>query len=311
MKEIEVIEEEPFLEPSYVMKKLVIGRRAIKNFMEIKPPYGHRRKWRKGHSQRITAIMNKGKHFQSPLVLEKNNITFRVIDGWHRICSIKKWLEKCNGKIAVYCAIYEPLTNEERRLVYRSWNIGIAQSTDDFIESYRDDISIFPKMIAELPCNSYGGRDELNGGYKIKFKSLVGGYIASRDTGKFKGGYQGGPDKFVSDAQELTDKDVNQIKAFWDVMKKAYNISDNSNFSDYDCLRTSPFYALFRIWYINRKKFNKAEIIARFQKTPVKTQIEEFAPLGGRESCKKARDVLVDALNRNYDEASKLFEVGF
>lgn len=302
----------PVLETAYVMKRFIIGKKSIKNFVEIKPPYGHRRKWRKSHTNKIVVGMNKSEHFESPLVLEIINGKFRVIDGWHRIMAIKSWLKKNpDNKISIYAAVYQPMTSNERRKVYRRWNVGITQSTDDFIESYRDDIPIFQKMITELPCTSYGGKDESTGKYKVKFKSFVGGYISAIDKGRFKGGYQGGPQRFIEDVQDSSITDVENIKDFWEIISKAYHIDETENFSNYDCLRTSPFYALFRIWWNNRHKFSKQDLINRFRKTTVLVVIKEWAKLGGRASCIATMIKLIEALNVNYDEPEKLFEQGF
>lgn len=295
---------EQFLKPNYDVAVITIDKDNIGSFVPIE---SMKRAIRKPHVNSIIRSLNIGNHFDVPIVIEKWNNHMYVLDGNHRITAIREWLRDGDGynnkKINVVCAIFTKQNDEQRREVYHTWNIPIRQNTDDFVCAYKDFIPIYPKITTELPCDIYGDRNQ------IKFKHFVGGYMTAKFSGDFQGGFQGSAKEFVDKSIGLVAADVDIIKEFWEDIVRAFNIPiGTENMRQVPMLRTSPFYALFRLWYVNKDILGREEIIARFSLRQVLRTIEEYAPLGGRESCKEALIQIKDKLNAKYqDQPSLLF----
>lgn len=300
--ESDKIFEAGIIQPEYVMTKKYVTKRTIKNFFRD----ADRRQIRTGQIKSLLNSLKNDEHIGNPLVLEKKNGGFSVIDGNHRIDAIEKWLVNGGKGIWMWCAIYDELTPQQRRNVYTTWNIAIRQSTDDFICSHKDDIPMYPRIHTELDCNVYGNHNHM------KFKHLVGGYFSAiNPSPTFSGGFMGSPMEFVEKCKnDIGNKDVDLMKEFWSIIKEAFFISSTTDFrSKYSYFsKTSPFYSMYRLWWVNRNRFSRREIINRLRKTSVEHEIQDYAPRGGRKSCQECYDALIKAINIGYPDADRQFQ---
>jgi len=326
---------------SYKMLKVTVTKGTLKKFQLLRPPYGHARYIRSGKSTQIGGVLLRGLHWESPLVVERteHNI-FRILDGGHRREGMEKFFEKKpKAKLSFYCAVYDfnGLPEDERRKkrmeIFTLWNKGTKQSTDDFIATHQDSIPTYQRIAGikkEIPCNIYGAKINEYGkkvkdgkfGDTMKFKDFVGGYFASQGPCKtlrnFQGGYSGSAEKFVSDCQDtskLSDKDVDRMNFFWEVVCDAFNLGPPYNFTkpkgartiEYAISKTTPFYALMRLILTNDKKFDKDELVQRLKRPMVAEAIIRHSKVGGREACKVCYKDLWLAVNDGYKHHSDLF----
>jgi hypothetical protein len=316
---------------TYTMKKIWVNENTIDQIRLLKQPFGHARKIRRGQVNKLKQLLQDGKHFESPLVFEKINgyvgdSGFRCIDGGHRWTSIKEWLTEVpkGSKVSFFASIYQfnGMNDEEkkhaRREIYRKWNVGTKQSTDDFIQSYQDEIPMFERIAEKkkkIPCTVYGTPG--NNGDTLKFKDFVGGYLASVKKGDFQGGYSGSAQKFVDDCKNrpLSETDVKNIEYFWNTLCLAYDITtpyvlkgQATTVQQY-IVRTTPFYAIMRLILQNKDRLSDEEIIQRLQRDTIKETIQTFSKLGGREACKKCHELLTIRINAGYgDDIKKQFK---
>ena len=289
--------------PEYEMKMICINKSNINNFHFYEETQRDIRKSQV--NKQLTALKNE-KHFDVVLAVDTQKNGYGIIDGNHRINAIKTWFNESNGvkrEIDMWCMVYPKLTIEQRRAVYRKLNIGIKQSTADFISAYRQTIPMFETITNSglLPCHIYGNNNNM------KFKHFVGAYHCAKRPGKvFSGGFMGKPYEFVEMARTLTYKDVKVIKEFWDMYTKAFSIDlDVNAVSSYKELKTTIFYAMFRLWYINKNRFSEREIISRLRANAVRKVIEENYQHGGRANCVSFLNILKNAINKNYTRKPK------
>ena len=316
----------------YNMKKIRVTLPTVHRISLLNPPFGYARRIRAGQVNKLRQLLEKGDHFESALYLEKKNsgtLGYRVIDGGHRINAIKKFLEKApkGSSVTFYAGVYDfngmsdSERQEARRQIYRKHNIGTKQSTDDFIQSYRDNIPMFDRIAGNnknIPCTVYGKKEGKND--TLKFKDFVGGYFAgiykAKQKNGFKGGYSGNAQRFVDECMNrpLSIKDVKNIEFVWDTMCKTWDITEPYNFLkkakqpptvENSVTKTTPFYAVTRVILDNKDKFSQEELISRLQRDTVREAIILLSGYGGRSSCITCHKVLHNALNVGYEDNPK------
>ena len=192
----------------YTIEMAYVTKKSTESLEFINP-----RKLRKAQIQSLTDELIKGGHFESCLVVNrKKGYHLNIIDGQHRVMAMKNYFKKYpDSRIQVALVIYKSLKPDEEREVYRKWNIPIRQTTDDFINSYKEVIPMFGRLTKEIPCNIYGGPK------KIKLKDLINAHIGSVEH-PFKGGEGRTSYAFVKYMQDLTDEDMNEIKTVFQIL---------------------------------------------------------------------------------------------
>lgn len=276
------------LNPPYIMRKILIDKNSIKNFIIDED---ERRKLRNGKVKEILSGLNKSIHFNSPFVVnEKTMEKFDLIDGNHRIESLKlKIGTDKEFSIYVWCAVYRNLNDEDRRRIYKLWNLGTTQSSTDFLKAYWVTLPYGEEILKKLPVTIYGDKTHIN------VKLLVGSYINAKKQRKFEGGYGAGKEKVVSDFTEITPSDISDIKDFADFMKEVFgSYTPESLF-----YKSTPLSAFMRVWFDNQTnkklvKIFKKEFAARV------SYWEGNGKSGGREACNLFYDIIKTNLKRKY-----------
>jgi hypothetical protein len=334
----------------YSMKIMTVNSKKIERFNELKPPFGHKRYVRPSQKNKIKQLLTtkdsdgqyEPQHFETPLVFEKINgggkSAYRVIDGNHRLSAMKSALKELpdDSTISFFAAVYDFNGMDEhdkrkaRRDIFKKWNIGIKQSTHDFIEACQDEIPMFTKIAGwdeetsipsperMIPCTVYGDIDFKGTNMKsdtMKFKDFVGGYFAGirgkdKEDG-FEGGYSGNAEQFVNDcANNFKEEDVEKISKTWNIicsvwgMKSPYDFKQKKD-TDYMpqyITHTSPFYSIMRI-ILQNEQMTSEELITRLKNTSgINSIIRYWAKFGGREGCKKCHEMLIATLNNGYQK---------
>ena len=138
----------------------------------------------------------------------------RVIDGGHRTEALKKYFESNNdAKVKVSMAVYKDLSESEERAVYTKWNLGVKQSIDDFIWSYRIEIPEYENILNELPVTVYGSSE------KIKARYVIDAYLSSKKH-PFMGGCSFGRLEWLEVLRNLKQEDVESMIDTFKILNK-------------------------------------------------------------------------------------------
>jgi len=235
------------------VSKIVISKENIDNFEFM----GNKRDIRKGNVSKLYKLLEKGQHFESPLVTSTRNNKERILDGNHRIEAIKKLLENNpTKKIEVEIFKYDGLTDQEEKETYTAWNSGLRQSTNDFIKQYWQDIPIIKQFKNNgFPC----GVSASWANNSIEFKMLVQSYFAGIQP-TFIGGFQGSSIEFIEESKKINIEDYKIMKAFMKEYIPIFGNPDKKNLH----YRNSAFCSLFRIWVDNFKTKTPEEMKKAF-----------------------------------------------
>ena len=224
-----------------------------------------------------------------------------TIDGGHRMDAIKDWIKHNNeNKIIIPVQLYPPLTEEQRRIVYNKYNIPIRQTRDDYIFTYKDTIPIYTELINKLPVTVYGKERE-----HVKVAHMCSSYIGAKATGDFDGSYSDTPKEFTEAIQALDMDDLDNMIEFWEIISSSFRIRKGEELTKHRVIKTTPFAVLFRLWYQNKDRFAKQEIIDRFsalryKQLNGKPLIDEWASRTGKGQSRLAFGDIKRRLNTGY-----------
>lgn len=253
----------------------------------------NRRNISQGVIDRIFDNLMKGKHFDSSFVVNQRNHKFRLIDGNHRYESIVKYLgANPSNRIEVLLHIYEDLDEDEEKTLFTMYNLGRKQSTNDFVQQYKDEIPIWKHISDQtkfpVKVTVYGGIGS------ICFYRLVGAYLASLKP-RFPGGYIGAPLDFIYESKGLGHSDINLMAQFMKEFLQAFGPVRNNVW-----LKTTPLNALMRIWMDNRDHMTPETMINFFRRRLASDAAAvDLGKSSGLGACKYARDRYLIFLNEN------------
>lgn len=218
----------------YTIEMAYITKKSAESLEIINP-----RKLRKAQIQSLASTLLNGGHFDSCLVVNrKKEYHLNIIDGQHRVMAMRIYFEKYpDSRIQVALVVYRNLTPAEERDVYRKWNISIKQSTDDFINSYKEEIPMFDRLTTEIPCSIYSGPKTL------KLKDLINAYIGSKEQ-PYKGAESRTSYDFVKYMQQLTESDVDQMKHYFQILHEIFNPNNTKDFHKLSAFKNTVFRAL-------------------------------------------------------------------
>jgi hypothetical protein len=175
--------------------------------------------------------------------------------------------------------------------MYTLYNLGRKQTTNDFVQQYKDEIPIW-KVITDqksfpVKVTVYGGAGS------ISFYKLVGAYLASIKP-RFSGGYIGRPLDFIHETKSLGHSDVKLMGEFMKEFLQAFGPVRNNVW-----LRTTPLNATMKIWMDNRDHMRPDVIINLFRKRLANDAgAVDLGKSSGMGSCKYARDKFLILLNQ-------------
>ena len=256
----------------------------------------NRRKLSQATMKAIYRLLERNEHFDAVFVVNKKNGKYRLIDGNNRYGDIRyggicKYLAvNPDHRVEVTLHIYDNLNEKEEKEIYTRYNLGRKQSTNDFVQQYKEEIHIW-KLLSDqrnfpVRITVYGGAGA------ISFYKLVGTYIATKAL-RFAGGYIGEPLKFIEDSKQLGHNDVAIMAAFIKDFQQAFGPIRNNKW-----LRTTPFTATMKIWYDNHKNMLPPRIVNAFRtKLANDAEAIDLGKNSGMGACKWARDKFLMKLN--------------
>jgi hypothetical protein len=223
------------MEPNFRMELVTMTEKST-TALEIANP----RKLRKSQVTSIYQNLKDGKHFESNLVVnEITHTRMRVIDGQHRIAGLARYLKEFpNERVKVWMAIYHNLNPAQERAMFTKWNVGTKQTTDDFINSYKEEIPILEELVMKIPCSIYSCPKT------IKIKDLINAFMGASET-PYRGGEQITTYEFIRFMQKMDHKDVDIIVQNFELMQEIFNPDKNKDFQKMSAFKNVVFRALY------------------------------------------------------------------
>lgn len=231
-------------------------------------------------------------HFDSPFVVNIRDASTRIIDGNHRIEALTKYFERHPSKnIDVFFATYKELTDEQEREIFTRWNISVSQSTDDFINSYKEVIPMYPRFISEMPCSVYGSSN------KMKMRDLINAYSASFET-PYNGGEGRTKMNFITYVQNLKDSDMDGIIQTFQILKTIFDGGNKKDWRNQAAFKNIIFRALYYLVANNVDPLGETWVIQRMRTALMgRTIMDEYRRYSGRRASVDAYHAFKSILN--------------
>lgn len=283
---------EEIIEYPYKIESIVLSKN---NMSLVELP--NQRHIRTTQVNSILKRLKQGCHFDSMFVVNVNNgkKKIRVIDGGHRTEALKKYFEKHpDKKIRVSMAIYKDLSEAEERAVYTKWNLGVKQSVEDFIWSYRDEIPQYDKLLIELPVTVYGTSE------KLKLRYIIDAYLSSKKY-PFTGGCSYDKLEWLEVFKNLNPDDVESMVDTFKIIMKIFNPNKRIDFIKTSPFKFSNFKALYRLIHTNRVLLGENYVIKRMKNTLYNKSILDQFRAGHKQMTVEAFNIYKQMLNQNVD----------
>lgn len=256
----------------YEVEKIILTKKLLEELVIVNP--------RKIHSAQVQSIykaLQHGTHFDSVFVINRRGKELRVIDGNHRLKALELFFERHpHMKIDAFSAIYDNLDDAQERDIFTRWNISITQSTDDFINSYKETIPMYSRFVDEMPCNVYGTYN------KMKIRDMVNAYRAS-----FEEPYAGGESKtkidFIQYLQRLTKSDLDTIIRNFSILKAIFDTEHKKDWRMQAPFRNIIYRALYYLVANNIDRLDEPYIKRRMRTALAgRTIMDEYRRYSGR-----------------------------
>lgn len=235
--------------PKYVMRRIVINKKSTKDFLVNEE---ERRLIKLGKVASLRVLIEKGEHFDSPLVCNwrEDKQKWIIIDGNHRFEAIKEALTKNpDFSVEVWVAEYKNLSTkdeetirENERNIYTTWNSGTPESAIDYLQQHFKTIPNGKFMLKLLPVSVYGSE------LLLPISRLFGSYVNAKKQGRFNGAYGNGGKSLVKDMISIEMSDIKVIRAFY--LDMCYIFGDYRKGMLF--YKSNALSVLMRIWYDNR-----------------------------------------------------------
>ena len=212
----------------------------------------------------ILRSLKKGEHFDSMFVVNVNNgkKKVRVIDGGHRTTALDKYF----AKVRVSMAVYKDLTAHEEKIVYTKWNLGVKQTIEDFINSYRSEIPLYDYMLEMLPVSIYGSKN------KMRLRYIVDAYLSSK-TDPYSSYLGFSKMEWVEALKKINDADIESMNDTYEIVVKIFNPSNLVDFMRLSAFKFSNFKAIFRLIHVNKVLLGRNYVIKRMSKVLYKSSV--------------------------------------
>ena len=259
-------------ELEYEIEKITLTKKSVEEMVIVNP-----RRLHLSQVQSIYKALLKGKHFDSVFVVNRRDNKLRVIDGNHRIEALMLFFKKRpHMKLEAFLAVYNNLGDAQEREIFTRWNISITQSTDDFINSYKETIPMYSRFVDEMPCSIYGSNN------KMKLRDMVNAYSAS-----FENPYAGGERKtkidFIQYLQRMTNSDLDAIIRNFNILKAIFDTSHKKDWRKQAPFRNIIYRALYYLVANNIDQLDEPYITRRMRTALAgRTIMDEYRRYSGR-----------------------------
>lgn len=239
-----------------------------------------------------------GKNPIGVIIVNIKNGKMRLIDGNHRIESVKRFYNyrESNKDVKIECVlkVYKDLTEEEEREIYSLEAKRRNESYEDRITMYKDTITIWKLLNDQLnvfPCKVtiYQATGTL------KFRTVLAAFAtmkANQEGGKYNPEYLS-KEEIVEFAKSLDYEDFVLFKEFMTFFIEVYGkVGENNVFT-----RSQFFMPLFDIYSKNHEHVESPTFTERFRRIIGKPDLMNYYNMGGREAQISARRAMIDHMN--------------
>ena len=273
---------------NYKIVKAYLTKQSVENPKITNP--------RKIHISQVNSIYQallKGKHFDSIFVVNDINNQNRFIDGNHRLIAVKRYFKAKPraSPVPVYFATYRNLNEKQEREIFTRWNLSVTQSTDDFINSYKETIPLYDRFISELPCNVYGSYN------KMKLRDLINAHSAS-----FEKPYHGGESKtkmnVVRYIQKFKDRDMDLLIKNFNIVRETFDVGNKKDWRKQAAFKNIIFRALYYLVANNIDILGEAYLKRRMRTVLAdRTILDDYRRYSGRRASVDAYLAFKNLLN--------------
>ncbi len=288
------------------IKKVTLSSKNIDDFELL--DFTKARKQRTPKIKALMKFLRLGNNFDAPIVICKNGKKV-VIDGMHRYEAIRYLiLEDNTFEIEVTIFQYPAMTLKEQGALFRNWNSGTPQSTDDYLKMFSSELLMYNSMTRPdfsqnvAPVSIY----PIDG--EVHFRKWVGSYTAA--TYRTVGGNAYTNDKFLEVIRKLDNKDYYNFKE----MAKNIKINIPSIFErGYRYATTTGVAALVYVyhWTVNVGKITDKEFWTSYHKHVATDELYyDSLGLSGITATREATKLLLLLLNKGQDPTNPLIIPG-
>lgn len=279
-KTIEKKEPREMLVPNYSLKEFIMGANNLNRF---EYPENHRR-ISEDKVRDLRNLMILGEHFDSPIVVNKKNGAYRIIDGNHRISAIKESINR-DGTFSIkfVLIIYDNLDEDEEIQAFRKWNVGKVQSTDDFIQSIAKKVPFIRWLKSDFPVPVTIYKKSTT----ITVRQICNSLKAAIDNNDTGHGIQ--RKKYGSDLFSFIEEDFEYIKLYMQKFKDVFGLPSSKN----KYYNATFFSGLLFVDYQYQEDMDITQWRSNLLGNP---EILEFNKFSGREANKKMIQLIKDKL---------------
>jgi hypothetical protein len=267
------------------LEKMVVDESNVGQF--IKPNYC--RNIRNSIVRKIVSSFAAMRHFDDPVVVNKIDSTYRIIDGNHRFTAVREYLEKNPGNsVEVPLSIYENLSEPEEKEIFDMLSDVAKQTLNDFIKIHFDEIPIFKRIENSFPItvNIYSTQEA------ISFANLFKAWMSRQQTNKF---FWSDRQTFLNRAKNIPEREYHDMKDYFNKFLQIYGTPGSSN----PYYKKNVLWCIMSIYFANIGVINEStmwEILRK--KTIGNIKLIELSRYSSDEMALELRRDLVAAMNR-------------
>lgn len=278
----------------YKIREFTIDAKNINEF-EI---MSNRRQICNPHVKNMHQTIIDGKNPIGVMIVNIRNGKMRLIDGNHRIESVKRFYNYRENhkdvKIECVLKIYEGLTDEQEMEVYSLEAKRRNESYEDRLTMYKDTISFWKLLndtLSPFPCKVtvYPTVESL------RFRTILSAIASmkgNKEGGKYSPIYLSKED-IIEFAQSLNYDDYILFKGFVRFFIEIYGkVNENNLFT-----RSQFFMPLFDIYAKNHEHVESANFAERFRRIVGQPDLMSYNNVGGREAQISVRRVMIEHMN--------------
>lgn len=232
----------------------------------------------------LKKLLFKGGHFDSPIVVNEVDGMYRIIDGNHRIETIRFIINIHKYySINILLVKYKNLNEDEETKTFRTWNVGRKQSIDDFIQSIAKKVPILRWIKKEFPIKVTVYRTTKT----LAVKNMFTGYISAKKYDDTGAGLN--RENFTDELMKFEEKDYKYLVSFFKNYKNVFGEPDLKN----RCYKNSFLYAVQYIVYEQKddKIWNKLR-----DKVLGNQEVIELTLFTNREAVRKMIILMTDLM---------------
>lgn len=291
MREVIAVQEEQeelnHVKTRNVITKFEVTSENIDSFIFTE----NRRKLRTTLSKTILSSLNAGRVFDEPIHVNFINNTRRIVEGNHRMDSLKTFLERNpDHTVEINLAEYYNLTPEEEKKLYDVLAHRTKQTINDFIKIHFDEVPVFHRVNNRFPIEVRIYSSSSN----LSYGNLFNVWMQKEDANGLSGIRRTG---LLNYCKSLKESDYNKLYQFFDILVS--HIGEPSSINPY--FKPMPMWLITSIYFRNNNVIEKEAIWKRINdKILGDFRLIDYSKARSREMGLELRKYLIDKMNKGW-----------